>query len=107
MADILPPNEPAIRAAYDEGRRVGLATAALTLSIVAFINLLGLEKSALAIVLASLALVGASPATAAAIRARVRTAIAIGGVQIVMLLTLLVVFRDRLAQLIHLLQQLG
>jgi hypothetical protein len=41
--------------AFDAGRRAGLATAALALSLVAFFSLLGAEKALLAIALGILA----------------------------------------------------
>ena len=44
---------------YDRGRREGLATAAIALSATAYLNLLGAEKSILAIALALLASRGA------------------------------------------------
>ena len=46
---------------YEDGRRAGLAVAAFALAITAFVNLLGLEKSLLAGVLAILALQGRMP----------------------------------------------
>ena len=46
----------AVDAAYQSGRRVGLATAAVALGFVSFLNLLGMEKSILALVLAILAM---------------------------------------------------
>lgn len=48
-----PSTPQTIDAAYQRGRRVGLATAALALTIVSFLNLLGTEKSILAAALAS------------------------------------------------------
>lgn len=104
MADI-DSSKDLVEAAYDDGRRVGLATAALALSITAFINLLGLEKSLLAIVLAVLALRGTQRARTAL--GRGRAALAIGIVHIVIFVTVLVAFHRQLAQLMHLLQQIG
>ncbi len=98
------PSDP-VHAAYDEGRRMGLATGALALSVVAFINLLGLEKSILAIVLATLALYGAGPA--AAVLRRGRVALVIAAVHAATVLVVLAVFHDKLARLIELLQQLS
>jgi hypothetical protein len=86
------------------GRREGYATAALALSAVSFTHLLGAEKALLAILLAVMALRGGRSPVA---RSRGWAAIAIAGVYIVTLLTVLVLFRDELGQLIQLLKTLG
>lgn len=91
--------------AYQRGRRMGLATGALALSVVAFVNLLGVEKSALACVLAGLALKGAAPA--ADVIRRGRSALAIAVIHIITIGFVLLMFHDKLLQLIHLLQKLG
>ncbi len=100
----MPQTDP-IYAAYQRGRRMGLATGALALSVVAFVNLLGMEKSILAGVLALLALQGAAPAADLIRRGRIALAIAV--VHILTVIFLLVVFHDKLLQLLHLLQKLG
>jgi hypothetical protein len=92
-------------AVFAEGRRTGLAIAALAASIVAFINLLGMEKGILAVVLSVLALRGAAPAT----RAR-RLALAALGIAFLYVLTfviVLILFHEKLGELIRMLQQLG
>ncbi len=99
-----PPTDPTY-AAYQRGRRMGLATGALALSVVAFVNLLGLEKSILAGVLALLALRGAAPAVDVIRRGRVALAIAV--IHILTVAAVLIVFHDKLLQLLHLLQRLG
>lgn len=104
MADI-DSSKSLVEAAYDDGRRAGLATAALALSITAFINLLGVEKSLLAIVLAVLALQGTERARTALRRGR--AALAIGIVHVVIFVTALVAFHRQLAQLIHLVLKIG
>ena len=86
------------------GRTEGLATAALALSLVSFVNLLGAEKALLAIVLAALAL-----GRAGVSRARSRSLLAIG-FSLAYLLTIgvvLVTFHDKLAHLLKLLHDLG
>jgi hypothetical protein len=91
-------------AARSLGRTEGLATAALALSVVSFVNLLGAEKALLAIVLAALAL-----GRAGLSRARTRSLVAIG-FSLVYLLTIgvvLVTFHDKLAHLLQLLHELG
>jgi hypothetical protein len=91
--------------AYERGRRVGLATGALALSIVAFINLLGLEKSILGAMLALLALRGG--ASLAEITGRARFALVIAVVHIITVVAVLVVFHDKLLQLLRLLAKLA
>ena len=94
-----------MQAAYDEGRRAGLAAAALALSIVAFVNLLGMEKSILAAVLALVALRGAIPG--AALRRRARVALAFALVHVITVVTLVVHFRDKFGELLRLLHKLS
>jgi hypothetical protein len=94
-----------VHAAFQEGRRLGLATGALALSIVAFVNMLGIEKTVLAAVLAVLSLQGARPA--AQVLRRGRAALAIVAVHALTIVTVLLVFHDKLQQLIHLLQKLS
>jgi hypothetical protein len=95
----------ALAAAHEAGRRLGLATAALAVSIVSFLNLLGLEKSLLAVVLAALAL-GGSQATGTA-RKRSRIALVLGTVHIVTAIVVLLVFREELGELLNLLYELN
>lgn len=91
-------------AALRQGRREGLAVAALALSLVAFLNLLGTEKSVLAIILAALALSGSRDPH---IRRRASIALALALVHLITIAVVLVLFRDRLGDLIRLLQTLG
>ncbi len=92
------PHDP-VHNAFQEGRRIGLATAALALGVVSFLNLLGLEKSILAIVLALLAMQGAEPVTAAFRRGR--TALMVSAVHVLTIVVVLVLFHDKLLQLLH------
>jgi hypothetical protein len=94
-----------IYVAYQQGRRLGLATGALALSIVAFVNLLGIEKSVLAGVLALLSLHSAGPVVSVVRRGR--AALAIAAVHAVTVIAVLVLFRDKLTRLIHLLMNLS
>ena len=87
--------------AYKAGRRDGLALGALALALVAFVNVLSVEKSILAVVLAILAFKAAPGA------ARAKWALGIAGLHIVTWVTVLVLFHDKLGQLLKLLQQLG
>jgi len=90
--------------ARGQGRREGLAIAALALGLVSFLNLLGAEKALLALVLGFAALSGASDAV---VRRRASIAIALGIVYLVTILIVLVMFREQLRELIELLQTLG
>jgi hypothetical protein len=94
-----------VHVAYLEGRRLGLATAALAVSVVAFVNLLGVEKSVLAAVLAVLSLQGAQPLSR--VLRRSRTALIIAAAHAVTILAILLLFHEKLMQLVQLLQKLG
>ena len=85
------------------GRSEGMATAAVAVGALAFLNLLGAEKGILAIVLGLLALRNAPPPS----QRRARVAIVLGAVQIATVVTVLVLFQDKLRQLIDLLRTLG
>jgi hypothetical protein len=91
-------------AAYRQGWRSGVALGALAFSVCAFINLLGAEKSIPAVVLALVAIRGAQ---AGAARIRAMAALAIAVVHLALVAVVLVVFHDKLAQLLGLLQSLG
>jgi hypothetical protein len=92
------------QAALLQGRREGLATAALAAGCVAFINLLGAEKALLAMTLAGLAL-GGLPAGSA--RGRALAALGLSAVYIATLVTVLIFYHDKLAHLLRLLKDLG
>jgi uncharacterized membrane protein YadS len=94
----------AIVAAHDAGRRVGLATAALALGAVSFVNLLGMEKSILAIVLAILAIRGVQPSEV--VRTRTWAAIVLSVMQVLITCIALLVFRDELREFLDLLYEL-
>jgi hypothetical protein len=100
----LPPPDP-VEAAYHRGRRVGLATAALAVSVVAYINLLGIEKSLLAAVLAVSALRGAG--FVSLVLRRGRAALIIAVVHAISVAAVVVLFHDQFMQLIRLLHKLG
>jgi hypothetical protein len=90
---------------YQAGVRAGLATSALAVACVAFINLLGVEKPLLAFVLAAMAVRGG--VAPASVRSRARMAAFLGGGQLILLGILLVVFHERLAALVSALEKLG
>lgn len=90
--------------ALRRGRSEGLAIAALALGVLSFIQLLGMEKALLAMVLGGLALRGAVTARS---RRQAWTALALGAAYLVITVSVLLLFQDRLAELIRLLQTLG
>lgn len=91
-------------AAYREGWHAGLALGALAIAGTAFINLLSVEKSLLAIVLALLAMrrVGSD-----ATRQRGKLAVAVAATHLALAALLLSLFHDKVARLLSLLQALG
>jgi hypothetical protein len=91
--------------AFQEGRRFGLATAALALSITGFVNLLGAEKPILAGVLALMALHGS--ATSRAIFSRSRAALVLAALYLLTIVVVCIAFHDKLLQLLQLLHKLG
>jgi|SRR5262245_52106969 len=90
---------------FDAGRRAGLAVAALALGFVSFLSLLGAEKAGLAIILGMLALRGGTPRPAT--RRMAIAAIGLGGLFITTVSVVLIVFWDRVRQLIEHLQKLS
>jgi len=90
--------------ARDQGRRQGLAIAALALSLIAFLNLLGAEKSILAIVLAIGAMSGS---VSRQVRRRSFAAIGLAILHLVTIGVVLMLFQDELGQLVELLQKLA
>ncbi len=91
--------------AYRHGWRMGLATSALALSFISFLNLLGIEKSLLALLLGYFAMKGS--ALPHAIKRRGQFAMLIAVLHILTIAVVLAVFHEELAELIRLLEQLG
>jgi hypothetical protein len=87
-----------------QGRAEAFAIAAIAVALISFLNLLGAEKSVLAIVLA----VGAMSHTSAkAIRRRALSAIGLAILHIVTLAVVLTLYRDELGALVQLLYKLS
>jgi hypothetical protein len=86
-------------AAYRQGWRAGLALGALAIAVTAFINLFGFEKPILAILLALVALNGATGGG----RGRAKLAIVIAAAHALLLIAIIVLFHDKLARLFSLL----
>ena len=97
--------EESLAQAFEAGRRAGLATAAVALSLIAFVSLLGAEKALLAIVLAVLARRGARPGSAA--RRLAAVAIGVAAVFLVSITFVLIRFWNELGDLVNHLRQLS
>jgi hypothetical protein len=91
--------------AFEDGRRAGLATAALALSVVAFFSLLGAEKALLAIALGVLARRGSQPGSAG--RRLATMAIGVGTVFLITIAFVLIAFWNELVGLVNYLRQLS
>ena len=91
--------------AFEDGRRAGLAAAAVAVSAIAFLSLLGAEKALLAIALGLLAWRGALPGSAA--RRLAAVAIGVATVFLVSIAVILIVFWGELVGLVHHLQKLS
>lgn len=90
--------------ARDNGRREGLAIAALALGLVSFLNLLGAEKSILALVLAVTAMSHSSSKT---VQRRSLIAMGLALVHLVTIAVVLVLFHDELGEFIQTLNKLS
>ena len=90
--------------ARDDGRRQGLAIAALAVGLISFLNLLGAEKSILAIVLGVIAMSGSSSRL---VRQRSFIAIGLALLQIVTTGVVLLLYQDELGQMVKLLSKLS
>lgn len=95
---------PALAQAWDDGRRQGLAIAALATGLAAYLNLLGAEKSILAIVLAVTAMSGSGSRL---VRRRSLIAIGLSVIHIATVVAVLVIFWGELGELVRLLSTLG
>jgi hypothetical protein len=104
------PSEPSVAEdpvaeAFEAGRRAGLATAAMALSLVAFFSLLGAEKALLAIALGILARRGSQPGSAG--RRLATVAIGIATVFLISIGFIVVWFWKELEDLVVHLRQLS
>ena len=91
--------------AYNTGRRVGFGISALTLSIVAYLSLLGLEKAILAIVLGALALRGMKQGALA--RRLGIVSIILSVIFIITFFVVMFLFWDKVKEIIVLLRKLS
>ena len=91
--------------AFQEGKQTGLAIAAIACSAMAFVSLLGIEKAALALVLAILACRGV--AEASRVRRLAHLAIGIAIIYAVTFAVVLTVYHDKVSELFRLLLRMS
>jgi len=99
-------NEQQDRANVVLGQKYAYATAALMLGIASFVNLLGMEKAILAIIFARLALRSDPPPALKNRREWGQAGLVLGVLQVVLISVLIIVFRDELREVLHLLLRL-
>jgi len=97
MSHDVPGEGETVEAAYARGRNAGFATAAMALAVVSYVNLLGIEKSLLAITFAVIALKGAAQLSSA--RRRIWAALALAAIHAITVIVVVVVYADKLALL--------
>ena len=88
------------------GQKYAYATAALMLGIASFVNLLGMEKAILAIIFARLALKSAPPPLLKNRREWGQAGLVLGILQVIVIIALVIVFRDELRHILELLMRL-
>ena len=89
------------------GQKYAYATASLILGITCFVNLIGLEKAILAIVFAWLALKSHPAPTLKDRRTWAKAGLAMGIVVLIVMPTLLIVFFDRIREIVDALEKLS
>lgn len=105
MTNQNPTIEAANQQAFAEGRLAGLAIGALATSAVAFISLLGLEKALLALALSYFVMRDAKKDSPQRKPAKIALVVAL--VYVTCYVTMIVLFHDKIAELIRMLQKLG
>ena len=93
--------------AFVLGQRYTLATLALGLAVLSFLNLAGAEKAIFAIVLGLRALKPAPPPALEQRRGWARLAIGLGTAHVVLVITVILLNLDRLAQLVDALRAMS
>jgi hypothetical protein len=88
------------------GQKYAYATAALMLGIASFVNLLGMEKAILAIIFARLALKSEPPPALKNRREWGQAGLVLGGLQVVVISVLIIIFRNELREGLDLLLRL-
>ncbi len=88
------------------GQKYAYATAALMLGIASFVNLLGMEKAILAIIFARLALKSEPAPLLKNRREWGQAGLVLGVLQVVVILALVIIFRNELRHILELLMRL-
>jgi hypothetical protein len=94
------------RAAFVRGQRFAYATAALATGAVAYLSLLGIEKGALAVLFAIVALRKEPGPQLSVGRGRAIAGLALGALMLIAVPLVLVLFRDRVGDLVRALEAL-
>lgn len=89
------------------GQKYAYATVSLIMGLTCFFSLLGLEKAILAIVFAWLALRSAPPPALTERRAWAKAGLVLGSIVLLVVPALLIIFFDRIRELIDLLEKLN
>jgi len=89
-------NEQPDRAGMVLGQKYAYATVALVLGIACFVNLLGMEKAILAIIFGRLALKSDPPPALKQHREWGQAGLVLGVLQVVLIVTLIIIFRNEL-----------
>jgi hypothetical protein len=93
--------------AFVLGQRYTLATMALVLALLSFLNLAGMEKAIVAMIFAFMALKGSPPPALAERRGWARFAVGLAVAHIVMVITVILLNLDRLAKLYEVLRAMS
>ena len=93
--------------AFVLGQRYTLATMALVLALLSFLNLAGMEKAIAAIVVAFMALKGSPPPALEERRGWARLAVGLAAAHIVLVITVILLNLDRLSKLYEVLRAMS
>ncbi|HLL75041.1 MAG TPA: hypothetical protein VK421_07220 [Pyrinomonadaceae bacterium] len=89
------------------GQKYAYATASLILGLACFVNLAGMEKAALAVAFAWLALRRTPPPALEQRRLWAQAGLALGGAVLIIVPTIIIIYFDRLRDLLELIVRLG
>ena len=93
--------------AFVLGQRYTLATMALVLALLSFLNLAGMEKAIAAVIVAFTALKGSPPPALDARRGWARFAVGLAAAHIVLVITVVLLNLDRVAKLYEVLRAMS
>ena len=93
--------------AFVLGQRYTLATMALVLALLSFLNLAGMEKAIAAMIVASMALKGSPPPALEERRSWARFAVGLAAAHIVLVISVILLNLDRLSKLYEVLRAMS